>query len=132
MVVYIGIGSNLGNRRRNILLAVQGIADSKDTEVLKLSKLIETDPVGGPLGQRKFLNAALKIATDLSPESLLERLQAIERKLGRVRSVHHGPRTVDLDILFYGDKVIQTKRLQVPHPRMGERDFVIKPLLELL
>jgi len=88
--------------------------------------------VGGPAGQPDFLNAAVKIDTRLSPCSLLSRLKGIEKQLGRKKGVRFGPREIDLDILLYSDKVIKSKRLTVPHPRMFMRDFVIKPLEQIL
>ena len=129
---YLGIGSNLGNRRKNIKLAIQKISALKDTEVIKSSRMIETEPVGGPVGQGKFLNAALKIRTSLSPLILLKKLKSIEKQLGREKTVRNGPRTIDLDILFYGDRIINSKNLTIPHPRVFEREFVIKPLLEII
>jgi 2-amino-4-hydroxy-6-hydroxymethyldihydropteridine diphosphokinase len=132
VICYLGIGSNLGNRRKNIRLAMKKINALKGTEVIKLSKVIETKPVGGPIAQGKFLNAALKIRTKLPPLSLLKNLKDIEKELGRKKTVRYGPRTVDLDILFYGDKIINSKNLKVPHPKVFERDFVIKPLLEII
>lgn len=132
VICYLGIGSNLGNRRKNINTAVKEINDLKDTKVIRLSKMIETKPIGGPLGQGKFLNAALKIETGLAAFTLLKELKMIETKLGRNKQVRWGPRTIDLDILFYSDKVINSKNLKVPHPRISEREFVIKPLLEII
>ncbi len=131
-ICYLGIGSNLGNRRRNIELALQKVRQLKDTKVLKVSGIIETIPFGGPGGQGKFLNAALKIKTSLPPLTLLKKLKKIERELGRVKALRFGPRVIDLDILFYGDKVINRKELQVPHPRLFEREFVLKPLSEVI
>ena len=128
----MGVGSNLGNRYKNIKLALEKINRLKDTQVIKVSRIIESEPVGGPLEQGKFLNAVLKMRTALSAFSLLEKLKNIEKELGRIKSVRFGPRAIDLDILLYGDKVIQDKKLEIPHPRMFERDFVIGPLLELL
>jgi len=128
----LGVGSNLGNRYKNIKLALEKINRLKDTQVIKVSRIIESEPVGGPLEQGKFLNAVLKMRTALSAFSLLEKLKNIEKELGRIKSVRFGPRAIDLDILLYGDKVIQDKKLEIPHPRMFERDFVIGPLLELL
>lgn len=127
---YIGIGSNLGDRRRNIILAVSKINQLKDTNVKSISSVIETLPVAGP-AQGRFLNAAIKIETKLTPIRLLSRLQKIEAELGRKRAVKNGPRTIDLDILFFGDKKIKNKRLIVPHPRIKEREFVLTPLREL-
>lgn len=131
-ICYIGVGSNLGRRRKNIREALEKINLLKGTKIIKTSKLIETNPVGGPVGQPKFLNAALKISTNLSPLNLLKKLKTIEKELGRKKTVRWGPREIDLDILFYGDKVINRKELQIPHPRLFEREFVIKPLLEVL
>lgn len=132
MVCFLGVGSNLGNKGRNIRQAIRKINLLKNTKVLKQSKFIETEPVGAPLNQPKFLNAALKINTGLSPLSLLKGLKAIEKELGRKHTVRNGPRTIDLDILLYADKVIKKKALVIPHPRMFNRDFVIKPLLEII
>jgi 2-amino-4-hydroxy-6-hydroxymethyldihydropteridine diphosphokinase len=129
---YLGIGSNLGDRQKNIRLAVKKINALKGARVIKLSKIIETEPVGGPRGQNKFLNAALKISTNLSPLLLLKNLKRIEKELGRVKTVRYGPRVIDLDILFYGNRIVNRKDLKVPHPRMFEREFVIKPLLEII
>ena len=131
-ICYLGLGSNLGNRRLNIKKAVKKIKLLKTTKVLKQSPLIQTDPAGGPLGQPKFLNAALKINTGLSPLKLLKELKNIEKELGRKKSARNSARIIDLDILLYGDKVIRAKRLIIPHPRMFVRDFVIKPLMEVI
>ncbi len=132
IICYLGIGSNLGDRRKNIRLAIKKINALEDTEVIKSSKIIETKAVGGPPGQPRFLNAALKIKTNLPSLTLLRKLKNIEKGLGRMKTVRFGPRTIDLDILFYGDKIIDTKGLKVPHPRIFERKFVIKPLLEVI
>lgn len=129
---YLGVGSNLGERRKNIRLAVGKIDRLKGTRVLKSSRVIETEAVGGPRGQGRFLNVCLKIRTALPAALLLKRLQAIERELGRKKTVKNGPRTIDLDILFYGDRIIHTRGLIVPHPRVFEREFVLRPLLELV
>lgn len=131
-VCYIGIGSNLGNRRKNIRLALQKINQLRNTEVIKVSRIIETVAVGGPGGQAKFLNAALKIETNLSPLILLDKLKKIEKELGRVKTVRYGPRTIDLDILFYGDKIVNNKRLKIPHLKVFARDFVVRPLVEII
>lgn len=131
-ICYIGIGSNLGNRRRNIRQAIEKINALKDTKALKVSRLIETKAQGGPRGQPRFLNAALKLKTGLPAKTLLKKFKEIERELGRRAAVRYGPRAIDLDILLYGDKIINTKGLSVPHPRMFERDFVLKPLREVI
>jgi 2-amino-4-hydroxy-6-hydroxymethyldihydropteridine diphosphokinase len=129
-IVYLGIGSNLGNRRENIETAVTCLTETGIT-VLKISTIVETDPVGGPSGQGMFLNGVLKVETRLSPRKLLDRLKSIERQLGRVKTVPNGPRPIDLDILLYDRLELQTPRLTVPHPRMFERDFVMRPLSEI-
>jgi len=131
-ICYLSLGSNLGNRRKNLKQAVRMISLLKNTKVLKQSSAIETAPVGGPKAQPKFLNAAFKISTKLSPLKFLKELKTIEKKLGRVKTVRFGPRVIDLDILLYADRTIKTDKLIIPHPRMFSRDFVIKPLLEIL
>ena len=131
-ICYLGVGSNLGNRRKNIKLAVKKINGLKSTAVLKESRIIESAPVGGPAGQPDFLNAALKIKTNLSPTNLLKKLKEIENNLGRVKSARFGPRAIDLDILLYGDRVMRSKKLTIPHPRLFVRDFVTGPLLKVL
>jgi 2-amino-4-hydroxy-6-hydroxymethyldihydropteridine diphosphokinase len=131
-VCYLGVGSNLGNRRKNIAQAMQKISKLKDTRIIKMSKVIQTQPMGGPSNQGKFLNAALKIQTKIPPLKLLQALKKIERDLGRTKTVRYGPRVIDLDILFYGDKIINRKNLTIPHPRIFEREFVIRPLSEII
>ncbi len=131
-ICYIGIGSNLGSRYQNIKLALKQINSLKDTKSLRLSRIIETYPFGGLRHQGKFLNAALKIKTRLSSKTLLKKLKDIEKSLGRVKTVRWGPRIIDLDILFYGDKIINSRGLKIPHPKVFERDFVLRPLLEIL
>ena len=132
VICYLGVGSNLGNRRKNIKLAVKLLEALEDTDILKRSKIFETLPCGGPSGQPNFLNAALKIRTNFSPLGLLKTLKKIENEIGRVPAVRFGPRVIDLDILLYGDKIMNNRFLTVPHPRMFNRDFVIKPLIEVL
>jgi 2-amino-4-hydroxy-6-hydroxymethyldihydropteridine diphosphokinase len=131
-ICYLGIGSNLGNRRQNLRLAIRKINALRDTQVIKLSRIIESVPLGGPPDQGKFLNAALKIKTDIAPFVLLKKLKQIEKELGRKKTVRFGPRTIDLDILFYADTIINSKNLKIPHPRISEREFVIRPLLEVI
>ncbi len=131
-ICYIGIGSNLGDKRRNIASAIKRIKALKNTRIIKVSKFIKTNPVGGPPAQDKFLNGALKIETGLLPLKLLAEIKQIEREIGRTKSVRNGPRIIDLDILLYANKIINTKKLVIPHPRMFGRDFVIKPLSEIL
>ena len=128
-IAYIALGSNLGDRVSCIMSAVASL-QKKGASVLKQSTIIETDPAGGP-AQNKFLNAVIKINTDFSPLELLSLCQSIETGLGRVRDVANGPRTVDLDILLYDRLTIATPQLQIPHPRMFERSFVLEPLKEI-
>jgi len=131
-ICYLGIGSNLGNRRKFIKLAIQMIDALPGTRVIKISRVIQTTAVGGPRGQNKFLNAALKLSTQLSALKLLKELKNIEDKLGRVKTVRFGPRCIDLDILLYADRIVRSKILKIPHPRIFERDFVKRPLLEVI
>ncbi len=128
--VLLGIGSNLGDRRRNIQSALRYLDAERDIEVLVLSPVIETEPVGGP-PQGRYLNAAAEISTRLEPRSLLAVLHAVESRLGRVRGAQDGPREIDLDILLYGDLVLREPDLEIPHPRMLERGFVLDPLREI-
>lgn len=129
-VCYIGLGSNLGNRRQNIRSAIARMNRLDKTKVMKISSLIETLPESGP-PQGNFINAVVEIDTHLSPRALLAHLQKIESALGRSRTVKNGPRTIDLDILLYDDKRIEEKDLVVPHPRMTQREFVLAPLKEI-
>ncbi|HTY44968.1 MAG TPA: 2-amino-4-hydroxy-6-hydroxymethyldihydropteridine diphosphokinase [Patescibacteria group bacterium] len=131
-ICYLSIGSNLGDRRRHIVAAVQKINALAGTRIIKMSRPIRTKAVGGPLLQGDFLNAALKIQTCFSPFALLKKLKAIEKKIGRVKTVRWGPRVIDLDILLYDARVITAAQLTIPHPRMFERPFVLKPLLEVI
>jgi 2-amino-4-hydroxy-6-hydroxymethyldihydropteridine diphosphokinase len=127
----IGLGSNLGDRKRTLDAAVAGLGETPGIVVHRVSKYYETAPVGGPEGQGNYLNAAAELETTLQPLELLHVLQSIEDRAGRVRSVRWGPRTLDLDLLLFGDRVIETDELQVPHPRMAGRRFVLEPLAEI-
>ena len=127
-VVYLGLGSNIGNRKGNITNAVD-LLNQNDIRVDKISSIIETDPVGPP--QQKFLNAAIKATTALSPEELLKSIKEIEKKLGRIKTIHHGPRTIDIDILLYDDIGFHSENLTIPHPEMLTRNFVMTPLKEI-
>ena len=129
-IVYLGIGSNLGDRRKNIANAIFSLRKNH-VRILKRSTLIETDPVGGPCTQGKFLNGVLKVQTQLPPEELLALLKRIEQDLGRAKTVPNGPRVIDLDILLYDDIKLQTPQLTIPHPRMLNRSFVMNPLKEI-
>jgi 2-amino-4-hydroxy-6-hydroxymethyldihydropteridine diphosphokinase len=129
-IVFLGLGSNLGNRQKNITKAV-ALLKENGIKILQCSTLIETQPVGGPPHQGLFLNGALKAKTDLTPQSLLRCLKKIEKQLGRTKTVRNGPRVIDLDILLYSDLILNTPELTIPHPRMLERDFVRGPLAEI-
>ncbi|MDD5195504.1 MAG: 2-amino-4-hydroxy-6-hydroxymethyldihydropteridine diphosphokinase [Candidatus Omnitrophica bacterium] len=130
MRAFVAIGSNIGDRLQNIAKAVKYLGLEPGITIKKVSSLLETDPVGGP-PQGKFINGVIKIETALSARELLKRLQKIESSLGRARTVKDGPRTLDLDILLYGKSIINEPDLTIPHPRMLEREFVMKPLLEI-
>lgn len=123
----IGLGSNLGDRSRHITDAVAAIAEAGS--LVRVSSLYETAPVGGPK-QGSYLNAVVVIDTDLSAQELLKLCLAVERDQGRERRERWGPRTLDLDILLYGDLTLAEENLTIPHPRMTERRFVLDPLLE--
>jgi len=131
-ICYLGIGSNLGDRKRNIDLAIENIKKIKNTYFLKMAPIIETKPEGGPKGQGKYLNTVIKIKTSLNPSALLRELKNIEKKLGRIKTVRNGPRVIDLDILLYADKIINTKELKIPHPRLFLREFVLEPLSKII
>jgi 2-amino-4-hydroxy-6-hydroxymethyldihydropteridine diphosphokinase len=127
---YIGIGSNLGEREQHIRAALDALAALPGTRLTRSSSLYDTEPVGGP-DQPDYLNAVAELDTELTPRQLLWNLMRIERRLGRVRSVRWGPRTIDLDLLLAGDSVIDEPDLQVPHPELTRRSFVLVPLVEL-
>jgi 2-amino-4-hydroxy-6-hydroxymethyldihydropteridine diphosphokinase len=126
---YVGIGTNLGDREANMR---RSLALLEELGPVRASSVRETDPVG-LTDQPRFLNAVAEVDTELPPRELLERLLAIERMLGRDRAagVRWGPRTIDLDLLLYGDETIDEPGLTVPHPRLAERRFVLEPLHEL-
>lgn len=126
--VYIALGSNLGDRKKLLKDALEEIQDFASLE--KQSRIIETEPIGYK-NQPKFLNMVAEISTDLSPIELIFRLQEIEHKMGRKREIENGPRTIDLDILLYNDKIVNQPNLQIPHPRMHQREFVLAPLAEI-
>jgi 2-amino-4-hydroxy-6-hydroxymethyldihydropteridine diphosphokinase len=127
---YIGIGSNVGDRAGYIGSAIKRIDATPDIKVEKVSPTYETDPVGGP-PQGKFLNGVVKIETTLSARQLMDRLLEVEGELGRKRDLPNGPRVIDLDILTYGDLRIEEDGLVIPHPRMNEREFVLRPLADI-
>ena len=130
MRAYIGLGSNLGDRERTIEQAVALLRAGPGVEVVSESTLRETEP-WGPVAQPRFLNCAVEVETSLEPRALLGVLLDVERRLGRVREERWGPRTIDLDLLLYGDAALDEPGLTVPHPRLHERAFVLEPLHEL-
>jgi 2-amino-4-hydroxy-6-hydroxymethyldihydropteridine diphosphokinase len=127
---FVGIGSNLGDREAHLRSALQLLGAETGIDVVAVSELRETEPVG-PVEQGRFVNGAALLETELSPRELLGRLLTIEARLGRVRSERFGPRTIDLDLLVYGDEVIDEPGLTVPHPRLHERRFALEPLTDL-
>lgn len=129
-LAYVALGANLGPREITLLRAVDLLAETEGVDVLAVSQLRETEPVG-VVEQPPFLNGAVALDTSLSARDLLDRLLEIERTLGRVRDVRWGPRLVDLDLLVYGDLQVDEPGLRIPHPRLRERRFVLEPLAEL-
>lgn len=128
--VYIAVGSNMGDKERNIRSAIRMLEETKGIRVEQVSSLIRTEPYGYT-DQDMFLNGCIQAKTWLPPEALLKRMQEIELCLHRERKIHWGPRTIDLDMILYGEKVIHTKDLSVPHPDMVNRLFVLEPLDEI-
>jgi 2-amino-4-hydroxy-6-hydroxymethyldihydropteridine diphosphokinase len=126
---FLGLGSNLGERLPNLQRAVDLLAATPGVDVLRSSRVYETTPIGP--AQPDFLNVVVEVETALEPGELLAACAEVERELHRVRGIRWGPRTIDVDVLAYGDRVIRTNDLTVPHPRMHERAFVLVPLLEL-
>jgi 2-amino-4-hydroxy-6-hydroxymethyldihydropteridine diphosphokinase len=130
-VAYVGLGANLGERERTLRTAIDRLGEDPEIDVLGVSRFRETAPVGFE-DQPPFINAAVQMRTPLTARELLDRLLAVERTLGRTRDgPRFGPRTVDLDLLVFGDAVIDEPGLTVPHPRLAERLFALEPLADL-
>lgn len=129
--VYLSLGSNMGDKNKNIEVAIENISEINFTKIVTKSNIIETKPFGF-LEQDNFLNCCLEIKTLLSPTEILKELLSIEIKMGRERKIKWGPRIIDIDIIFYGKEVIEEKDLIVPHPYMEYRDFVLQPLEEII
>lgn len=127
---YLGLGSNLGDRLARIEEACARLRATTRISALECSPVYETAPVGGP-AQACFLNAVARIETTLAPRALLVACLAIEQDMGRVREARNGPRTIDLDVLLYADRVVAEPQLTIPHPRLCERRFVLAPLADL-
>ncbi|MFI5456528.1 MAG: 2-amino-4-hydroxy-6-hydroxymethyldihydropteridine diphosphokinase [Isosphaerales bacterium] len=130
-LALIGLGSNLGDRQAALEGAIAALGTKPGVVIRNVSSFHETEPVGGPPGQGMFLNAAAALDTILDPFQLLLVLEEIETRFGRVRAVPWGERTLDLDLLLFGDWIIDTPRLSVPHPRFTTRRFVLEPLVEI-
>ncbi|MFC4075499.1 2-amino-4-hydroxy-6-hydroxymethyldihydropteridine diphosphokinase [Salinithrix halophila] len=130
VTAYIGLGTNLGDRLANLKEALDRLDARQGIEVTRISSIYETDPIGFA-DQPDFLNMCAELVTDLSPEELLDALLGVEQELFRVRTVRWGPRTIDLDLLLYGEQVFKGDQLTIPHPRMTERAFVLVPLADL-
>lgn len=128
--VYLSLGSNLGDREENIKQALAQLAAQTGVEVVKHSGLYESEPLY-LRNQPWFLNCVIQLRTQLEVDRLLRLCQGIERHLGRKKGIRYGPRVIDIDILFYGQKVVRESNLQIPHPRLQERRFVLEPLCEL-
>jgi 2-amino-4-hydroxy-6-hydroxymethyldihydropteridine diphosphokinase len=127
--VYLSLGSNLGDRVKNLQAAITALREA-GVDVTRISSTYETEPVDY-LDQPWFLNMAVEAETELAPQALLQTLRAIEAKMGSKKRIAKGPRLIDMDILLYADEVIDTAELQIPHPRMGLRRFVLEPLAEI-
>jgi len=130
VLAYIGLGSNLDNPESQLKTAIEALIGLPQTRLQARSSLYRSAPMG-PQDQPDYLNAVVQLSTGLEPEALLDKLQGIEQAQGRVRAQHWGPRTLDLDILLYGEDVVATERLKIPHPGIAERSFVLYPLAEI-
>jgi 2-amino-4-hydroxy-6-hydroxymethyldihydropteridine diphosphokinase len=131
VTAYIALGANIGERAINIQKAVDAINHTNGVTVGSVSRSFENSAVGGPEGSPDFLNAVVEVETSLEPGALLLRLLDIERSLGRERREKWGPRIIDLDLILYGDQIIDTPELKIPHPLMHQRRFVLEPLVEI-
>lgn len=127
---YLGLGSNIGNRELQLNEAIKILHDYQGIQVTQVSHIYETEPVGYT-NQPKFLNLCIEIETELKPQSLLKCCLTTEQQLHRKREIRWGPRTLDIDILLFGDQIIEQDNLSVPHPRMKERSFVLIPLNDI-
>jgi len=128
--VFVALGSNVGDREYYVSKAIELLGGESEISIIKQSTMLETEPVG-PINQGMFLNAVIEITTALSPKALLRVCLKIEEKLGRVRTKRWGPRTIDLDIVLFGNKIIHMPNLTIPHPELMNRSFVLVPLVEI-
>jgi 2-amino-4-hydroxy-6-hydroxymethyldihydropteridine diphosphokinase len=129
MRAYVGVGSNLGDRRGHLAMAAERLRASPAVELVRASRVWDNAPLGP--AQPRYLNAVLEVESELAPTALHALLQLLEEAAGRVRGEPMGPRTLDLDLLLYGDGAVEAPGLRVPHPRMSQRRFVLEPLAEL-
>ena len=129
-IAYIGIGSNLGTPEKNCTKAIEKISNTKGIEIIAKSSFYQTEPTGG-VQQGWFVNSAIEIETDLSPENLLSVLLNLELAMGRIRKEKWGPRLIDLDLLLYGNLILENKDLTLPHPEIQNRKFVLIPMCEI-
>ncbi len=125
---YLGLGANIGDRRHNLKTALKLL--SEKLQIVRVSSVYDTEPVGN-VNQLRFLNMACRVFTTLGPKELLNTVKGIESKMGRFSAERNAPRPIDIDILFYGDQIIETPELVIPHPRLTERAFVLIPLAEI-
>ena len=130
MISYLGLGSNIGNKSKNLETAIKNINSLENTKITEIATFIETEPYGYK-NQDSFLNSVIKIETKFSPQTLLSKILEIELKMGRFRKIHWGPRIIDIDILYYEDLIIDELNLKIPHPEIPKREFVLKSLLEI-
>src|SRR2546421_5831069 len=131
VTAYIALGANLGDRAANIAAALEKLQQTPQVKLAKVSTLIENPAIGGPADSPPFLNAAAEIITSLSARAILDRLLEIEKEIGRVRREKWGPRSIDLDLLLFGDEIIDESGLTIPHPLMHQRRFVLDPLAQI-
>ena len=131
VTAYIGLGANLGDARAAVISAIGALADMPQTQLQAQSRLYTSAPMGENATGDHYVNAVVQLSTALSAHDLLNELQRIERAFGRERSVRNAPRTLDLDVLLYGDACIEDEVLSIPHPRMHERAFVLRPLFDI-
>lgn len=129
-IVYLGIGSNLGDKEKNCREAIKELGKLSSVEIMSRSGFYITDPVGGP-PQADFVNAVVKVETTLSPDECLSEFKKIEKKMGRTQRPRNHPRVIDVDILMYDDMVLSKTDLVIPHPRMHERYFVLRGFMEI-
>jgi 2-amino-4-hydroxy-6-hydroxymethyldihydropteridine diphosphokinase len=131
VTAYLALGANLGNRKRNIQNALAALSTTEGIAITQISTFMENPAIGGPPDAPPFLNAAAEIKTTLGSHALLHRILGIEQSLGRIRREKWEPRQIDIDLLLYGDEIISSQELVIPHPLMHERRFVLQPLAEI-